>query len=151
MKYRWPRNGLPYAVSAQVIIAKHGIPRADKPEIVQRLDYRSAACPRGAIDRRRHDGKYIVEMGQLYTVAANKLLDRFGRLRIPYRVPHELQPSHALNRIVVKLVADHVVSVAFEQIGFRGEHLVFASRLLIAIMGNEYTHCMDVLWTGYQR
>jgi hypothetical protein len=81
-----------------------------------------------------------VEVRHVNMVAANKQLDRFRRLRIPYRIADELQPSRALDRTVVKLVSDHVMSAVCEQICFRGKHLVFAARLSVAVVGNEYPH-----------
>jgi hypothetical protein len=140
MKHGRPGKRLPYAVIAQVIVAEHRIAGADKPEIVQRLYYGSAFITRGAIDRRRHHGKSIVEVRHFNPVVANKKLNRFCRLRIPYRVPGELQLSGTFDRIVVKLVSDHFVATIYEQVRLRGKHLVFRAGLLVTVMGNEYPH-----------
>jgi hypothetical protein len=78
MKHGRPRKRLPYAVIAQVIVPEHRIARADKPEIVQRLDDGGAFITRGAIDRGRHHGKSIVEVCHFNLVGANKKLNRFS-------------------------------------------------------------------------
>jgi hypothetical protein len=114
MKYGRPRNRPPNAVAAQVIVAEHCIARADKSEVVQGLDHGRAFMTGSAINRGRHHRKYIVEMRHLNLVGANKKLNRFCRSGIPYSVPGELQSSGALDRVVVKLVSDNVVSTICE-------------------------------------
>jgi hypothetical protein len=76
MKYGWPSKWLANAVIAQVIVAEHRIARADKSEIVQRLDYGGAFITRGAINRGRHHGKSIVKVRYFNLIVANKKLDR---------------------------------------------------------------------------
>jgi hypothetical protein len=126
-----------------VIVAKHRIARADKSEIVQRLDHGRAFTTGGAINRGRHHGKSVVKVRHLNPVLAHKNSNRFRRFGIPYRVSGNLKSSGTLDGIVVKLISDNFVSTGCEQVRFRGKHLVFGSRLLVTVMGNEYSHRRD--------
>src|SRR6476660_2266470 len=92
------------------------------------------------INRRRHHGKRIVEMRNFDPVLAHKSSNRFGGFGVPYRVSGNHEPSGALDGIVVKLISHNFVPTDCKQVRFRSKHLIFGPRLLVMIMGEEYSH-----------
>jgi hypothetical protein len=134
------RPELAQAILAHVSVSKEQPVGTNQPEVVQRLHDRHAVAPGRIVDRRRHQRKGVVEMGDVRLAVAAKLGDFSIRLAIPKGVDAAPPKGYPRDGVVIHGVAHHLVAEALEHLCLSLEDDVFPAGQLIEIVREQNSH-----------